>query len=210
MSTSPRRALLVIDVQNEYVSGKLRIAYPPVDGALDRIGRAMDAARAAGLPIVVVQNSAPATSPLFAAGSPGWALHAVVAGRAHDLRVEKTLPSAFTETGLEDWLRVRGIDTVTVAGFMTHNCDASTIVDAVHRGFSAEFLVDASGSVPYRNAAGEASAQDIHRVFAVVLHSRFAAVVDTTTWAAAVTRGERLERGGIHASHQAALAAQPA
>lgn len=210
MSTSPRRALLVIDVQNEYVSGKLRIAHPPVDGALDCIGRAMDAARAAGVPVVVVQHSSPPASPLMATGSPGWELHAQVAGRAHDLRVEKTLASAFTGTGLEDWLRARGVDTLTVAGFMTHNCDASTIVDAVHRGFNAEFLVDASGSVPYRNAAGEASAQDIHRVFAVVLNSNFAAVVDTATWAAAVSRGERLERGSIHASHQAALAAQRA
>lgn len=210
MSASPRRALIVIDVQNEYVTGNLRIAWPPVDAALGCIGRAMDAARAAGVPIVVVQNRTAPGAPLFAPGTPGWELHPVVAGRAHDHRVDKTLPSAFTETGLEDWLRARSIDTITVAGFMTHNCDASTIVDAVHRGFTAEFLVDASGSVPYRNAAGEASAQDIHRVFAVVLHSRFAAVVDTEAWAAAVARGERLERGNIHASHQAALAALPA
>lgn len=207
MPDVPRRALIVIDVQNEYVTGGLRIAYPPVDDALVRIGRAMDAAAAAGLPIVVVQNRTPPGAPLFAHGTPGWELHPLVAGRPHDLRVDKTLPSAFTETGLEDWLRARNVDTLTVAGFMTHNCDASTIVDAVHRGFAAEFLVDASGSVPYRNAAGYASAQDIHRVFSVVLHSRFAAVVETDRWAAAITRGERLERGNIHASHQAALAA---
>lgn len=210
MSASPRRALIVIDVQNEYVDGKLRIQWPPVDSALDRIGRAMDAAHAAGVPVVVVQNRTPAGSPLFAHGTRGWELHPVVAARPHDLLVEKTLPSAFTETGLEDWLRARGIDTISVVGFMTHNCNASTIIDAVHRGFTSEFLGDASGSVPYRNAAGEASAQEIHRVFSVVLHSRFAAVVTTEAWAAAVERGERLERGNIHASHQAALAAQPA
>lgn len=210
MSASPRRALIVIDVQNEYVDGKLRIEWPPVDSALDRIGRAMDAAHAAGVPVVVVQNRTPAGSPLFAHGTRGWELHPVVAARPHDLLVEKTLPSAFTETGLEDWLRARNIDTISVVGFMTHNCNASTIIDAVHRGFTSEFLGDASGSVPYRNAAGEASAQEIHRVFSVVLHSRFAAVVTTEAWAAAVERGERLERGNIHASHQAALAAQPA
>lgn len=209
-SPTPRRALVVIDVQNEYVDGGLRIAHPPVDDALAAIGRAMDAAAAAGLPTVVVQNRTPPGAPLFAHGSPGWQLHPVVATRPHDLRVDKTLPSAFTETGLEEWLRARGIDTISVAGFMTHNCDASTIVDAVHRGFTAEFLADASGSVPYRNAAGHASAQDIHRVFSVVLHSRFAAVVTTQRWAEAVARGERLERDNIHASHQAALAHEAA
>ena len=31
MSTSPRRALIVIDVQNEYVDGRLLIRHPPVE-----------------------------------------------------------------------------------------------------------------------------------------------------------------------------------
>ena len=205
IASTPRRALIVIDVQNEYVTGNLRIEHPPVADSLEQIGRAMDAARAAGVPVVVVQNDAPPGAPLFARGSAGHALHPVVAGRAHDHRVHKTLPGAFTETGLAAWLGERGIDTITVAGYMTHNCDASTIVDAVHRGFKVEFLVDASGAVPYRNAAGFASAEDIHRVFSVVLHSRFAAVVTTDRWIDALHAGIALERSSIAASNQAAL-----
>lgn len=208
MSQTPaRRALIVVDVQNEYVSGRLRIEYPPIESSLERIGRAMDAARAAGIPVVLVQNRAPASSPLFAHGSPGWQLHPVVASRAHDHKIEKTLPSAFTETGLAEWLNARDIDTVTVAGYMTHNCNASTLIDAVHRGFHGEFLADASGAVPYRNEAGFASAEQIHRVFGVVLQSRFAAVVDTEAWITAMRQGRRLQRSSIHASHAAALTA---
>jgi len=203
---TPRRALVVIDVQNEYVSGNLRIEHPPVHTSLERIGQAIDAARAAAVPVVLVQQTAPAEAPLFARGSEGHALHPVVAGRHHDHLVHKTLPSAFTETDLEAWLRERDIHTVSVAGYMTHNCDASTIVDAVHRGFTVEFLADASGSVPYRNAAGFASAEDIHRVFSVVLHSRFAAVVTTARWIAALREGVALERSSIATSNQAALA----
>ena len=70
MST-PSRALLVIDVQNEYVTGDLPIEYPEVQTSLANIGRAMDAARAAGVPVAVVQNFAPAGSPIFARGTPG-------------------------------------------------------------------------------------------------------------------------------------------
>ena len=51
MSANPRRALVVIDVQNEYVSGDLPIEFPPIDTSLANIGRAMDAARAAGVPL---------------------------------------------------------------------------------------------------------------------------------------------------------------
>ena len=206
MSSPPRRALIVIDVQNEYVSGRLRIEHPPVETSLAHIGRAIDTARAAGIPVIVVQNNAPETAPIFALGSHGWQLHRVVAARPHDHRIEKTLPSAFAQTDLAEWLERHAIDTLTVAGYMTHNCDASTIVDAVHRGLTCEFLVDATGAVPYANDAGSASAEEIHRVFSVVLHSRFAAVVTTDTWIAAARALQPLTRGNIFASNQHALA----
>ncbi len=143
-------------------------------------------ARAAGVPVVVVQNFAPGGSPIFARGSDGAELHPVVASREHDHYVEKSLPSAFTGTDLAEWLTARQIDTLTVAGYMTHNCDASTINHAVHAGLTVEFLHDATGPVPYENSAGFASAEDIHRVFCVVLQSRFAAVASTDEWLAAV------------------------
>ncbi|RDK04566.1 cysteine hydrolase family protein [Paraburkholderia lacunae] len=208
--TTPRRALIVIDVQNEYVTGDLPIEYPDVQTSLANIGRAMDAARAAGVPAVVVQNFAPATSPLFARGSDGAELHPLVGTRARDHYVEKSLPSAFTGTDLADWLAAQQIDTLTVVGYMTHNCDASTINHALHMGFAVEFLHDATGSVPYENSAGFASAQDIHRVFSVVLQSRFAAVASTEQWIAAVKGGSPLERSNIYASNQKARASQAA
>lgn len=206
MHTASRRALIVIDVQNEYVSGALRIEHPPVQVSLARVGEAMDAAHAHDLPIVVVQNDAPADSPLFALGSHGHRLHEVVASRPRDVLLRKTLPSAFAGTELAEWLAAREIDTIAAVGYMTHNCVAATIFDAVHRGFTAECLLDACGSVPYRNDAGHAEAEAIHHAFAVVLQSRFAAVVDTLVWTAAVRRGQTLQRGSIFASNQAALA----
>jgi hypothetical protein len=47
-NTAPRRALVVIDVQNEYFEGGgLPIEYPPVAQSLPKITQAMDAAHAA-------------------------------------------------------------------------------------------------------------------------------------------------------------------
>ena len=82
--TTPRRALIVIDVQNEYVTGDLPIEYPPVETSLANIGRAIDAAHAASVPVIVVQNLAPAPSPIFSPCSEGAARQAVVASRGHD------------------------------------------------------------------------------------------------------------------------------
>lgn len=204
MSASPRRALLVIDVQNEYFSGKLPIAYPPLSTSLPNIVLAMDTAREAGIPVVVVQHETPEGSPLFAKGSDGWQLHPEVARRPADHLIVKTMGSAFARTELRAWLAERNIDTISIAGYMTHNCDAATIYHAAHDGLKAEFLSDATGTLPYRNAAGAASAEEIHRVFCAVFHSNFAAVVTTRDWVAAVREGRALERDNILMSNQRA------
>src|SRR5579859_5554847 len=78
MSVSPRRALIVIDVQNEYFTGNLQIEYPPSSQSLANIGRVMDAATASGVPVIVIQQHSPADAPAFAAGSDGWRLHEAV------------------------------------------------------------------------------------------------------------------------------------
>ena len=204
-----KRALIVIDVQQEYFGdGGLPIEYPPVDVTLPNIGRAMDAAREAGVPVVVVQHSAPADSPLFAKGSPQWQLHPTVGERPRDHYIEKTWPSVYTGTDFAQWLAANEIDTLTVIGYMTHNCDASTVYEATHRGLNVEFLSDATGSLSYANSAGSVSAEEIHRVFSVVFHTRFAAVASTAQWIAAVKAGEGIARDNIPASNRRGRAAQ--
>lgn len=200
----PRRALIVIDVQNEYFTGDLPITYPDVQLSLANIHHAIDAAEAHDIPVVIVQNVAPATSPLFARGSHGAELHPSIAARPRAHFVEKALPSAFAGTDFGAWLQAHEIDTLVIAGYMTHNCDDSTIKHAVHIGLNVEFLSDATGSVPYANRAGAATAEEIHRVFSVVLQSRFAAVLTTAEWVNVVETGTAPIRENIYTSNQAA------
>jgi len=210
MSTSPRRALIVIDVQNEYVDGRLLIEHPPVEGSLKAIGRAMDAARAHDVPVIVVQNSGPSGSPLFAKGTHAWELHPTVAQRPHDHYMEKRLPSAYTGTDLADWLREHAIDTLAVCGYMTHNCVDSTVKHALHNGTAVEVLHDAIGSVPYENRFGRANAEAIHHAFCVVMQSRFAAVMTTDEWIQVLGGLRQPERDTIFGSNQRALGARVA
>ena len=198
------RALIVIDVQNDYDGGNLPVAFPDVGNSLANIGMAMDAACAAAIPVVVVQNILAPDAPFMAEGSYGAALHQVVASRPRDHYIAKRLPSAFANTDLEQWLRRHAIDTVTVAGYMTHNCNLSTMLHAFHSGFAVEYLSDASGSVPYMNRAGSASAEEIHRVICVVLQARFAAVMSTAEWLTILSQGSTPERDSIYLSNRRA------
>jgi nicotinamidase-related amidase len=208
MSNTTRRALIVIDVQNEYDSGNLPIEYPDVRSSLKKIGIAMDAAREASIPVVVVQNYAPPGAPLFAKGSRGWELHEVVASRKHDHYLEKTLPSAFSGTDLTDWIAANNIDILTLVGYMTHNCVFSTANHALHSGLAVEVLYDATGAVPYANSAGAASAEEIHRVFSTVFQSRFAAVLNTDEWVDVIRTSGLPERDSIFKSNQRVRVAQ--
>jgi nicotinamidase-related amidase len=195
-----RRALLVIDVQNEYVSGALPISYPPVEHSLERIGRALDVAESADIPVIVVQQTAQESSPIFAAGSHGAELHRTVATKRRDLLLSKTLPSCFADTDLDQWLRENGIDTVAIAGYMTQNCDESTARDAAHRGYRVEFLSDATGTLSMSNEAGTIGARELHEAVTIVLQSRFAAVITTEQWCEAVATGVSLTGSNVFAS----------
>lgn len=205
MSSSPRRALIVIDVQNEYVDGRLLIEHPPVEDSLAAIGRAMDAAVAHGVPVIVVQNTGPAGSPLFAKDTHAWQLHPVVAARRRDHLMEKRLPSAYTGTDLAEWLQKHEINTLSVCGYMTHNCVDSTVKHALHNGTAVEVLHDAIGSVPYANGFGSASAAEIHHAFCVVMQSRFAAVMTANEWIQVLQGHRQPERDTIFGSNQRAI-----
>jgi nicotinamidase-related amidase len=204
IASNHHRALVVIDVQNDYDGGNLPIEYPPFRDTVAKVAAAMDFAAAAGIRIVVVRQMAPATSPIFAAGSHGGELHPAIAGRPSDHAIEKSLPSAFAGTDLDTWLRQAGITTLTITGYMTHNCDLSTAIDATQLDYRVELLSDATGSVPYSNRAGFASAEEIHRVMLVVMQARFAGIGTLAEWRQAVESGTALEIEGIAASNRAA------
>jgi nicotinamidase-related amidase len=176
------RALLIIDVQNEYFSGALPITHPV--GHLDRVLGVMDAA-AGRIPVVVVQHTfTQPDKPFFKKGSPGWELHPEVAGRPRDVLIEKNLPGSFTGTGLEQWLRQRGISTLAIAGYMTHMCCDTTARQAVHRGFNVEFLSDATGTLPLSNSAGRVTAEELHRSILCAQQMLLSEVLTSSEWIA--------------------------
>ncbi len=91
-------ALIVIDVQEEYFGGRLPIQAPPRDESLALIGEAMDAATAAGVPVIVVRHTGQPGSGTFEPESAQWQLRPEVADRPHDALIDKQLPGSFTGT----------------------------------------------------------------------------------------------------------------
>ncbi|GAB7189950.1 cysteine hydrolase family protein [Kineococcus sp. NUM-3379] len=197
--TAPHRALVVVDVQQEYFSGPLAIQHPPRETSLANVVTAVATAKANDLPVVLVQHRLPEGAPVFVEGTAGFELHPdlEVVVEPSWKRITKSFGSVFAGTDLAAWLREQGVDTVSIVGFMTNNCDLATAVEAEGLGFEAEVLSDASGAVDLANEAGHVSAEALHTTLMVLLQSNFAAVGTTEQWVEAVRNGSPLPKDDL-------------
>jgi len=211
MST-PRRALVLVDVQQQYFSGPLEIQYPQHQESLAMITKAIDAATAAGIPIAAIQHSAGEGAPLFAPGTAEYELHPEVEARRTGSwkGVVKQYGSVYAGTDVAAWLRKHDVDTVTLVGYMTNNCILASAVEAEFLGFSTEVLSDATGSINLSNDAGSADAKTVHTTLMALLNSNWAAVAPTESWATAVESGQALEKSDLGSSAMAGAALQAA
>jgi nicotinamidase-related amidase len=191
---APRRALVVIDVQQQYFGGPLEVQHPPHAESLPRIAAAIDAATAAGVPVAVLQHTSGEGAPVFDPTTPEWQLHPEVEQRvpAGAFRSEKQFGTVFAGTGLRDWLRERDVDTIALVGFMTNNCVLASAAEAETHGLAVEVLSDATGAIALSNEAGSVDARTLHTTLMALLHSNWAAVTDTDGWVQAVGSGAPL------------------
>jgi nicotinamidase-related amidase len=175
------RALLVIDVQREYFDGALPITYPV--GHLETILQAIDLANQAKVPVALIRHHQPdPQSPIFRLNSAMWELHQEVSERPHDTLIDKQLPGSFTDTPLDSWLKKNAIDTVCIAGYMTHMCCDTTARQAFHRGYRVEFLKDATGTLTVENQAGKATAEELQNSILVAQQMFISEVIPTADW----------------------------
>lgn len=125
------RALIVIDIQNEYFPGGNLPLFEAAETEA-RIIAAIGRAREAGDRIILVRHELPPTEGLFAAGSSGAAIRDGVLAEAGDAPVvTKHFADAFQETDIASHLD--GVDQLLICGMMTQNCVAFTALSELHR-----------------------------------------------------------------------------
>ena len=209
--TAPRRALILVDVQQEYFAGPLEIRYPPLATSLPAVTAALDAATAAGLPVAVFQHSSGEGAPVFAPGTPGFALHPEIERRRRDdwRSITKQYGTVFAGTDLLGWLREHDVDTITLVGYMTNNCILASAAEAETHGLAAEVLSDATGAIAISNAAGSVDAETVHTTLLALLNSNFAAVASTSAWTEALASGGALPQSDLGSSAVAGAALPP-
>ncbi len=172
--------LIVIDVQQGFEEHEF---WGPRDNpeAEQRIGEILDAWQTTGRPVVMVQHQS--TSGPLVPGTPGYELKPVVADAKADLRITKTVNSAFYGTpDLQTWLQERGATQLVTIGIMTNACNEVTARMGGNLGYDVVFPIDAMHTFDMAGPDGDTiPAAQLARATAAVLHQmRFAKVVTTS------------------------------
>jgi len=197
--------VVLVDVQNEYARPPLRIRYPRLRDCLGQIERVLDAAANVGLPVVCVQHAGRPGGAIFDPEGKGFALCPSIERRRTPQwkLVIKRRGSIYAGTDLAAWVHERGVDTVTLVGFMVNNCVLASAAWGETIGLTTEVLSDAVGAINLCNRAGKADARTVHTTLMALLHSNWAAVATTDDWCRALARDEPLPRCNLVASAMA-------
>ena len=172
MSATP--ALLVIDVQQSF----LQAPYWREDDVpvfREKLLKLIDAAATRGWPVVRILHEE--STGHFAPAS-GLVKPMAWVPDAHDVLFRKQVHNAFTGTGLEAWLRERGIGRVIVSGIRTEQCCETTARVASDLGFAVDYVTEATLTFPMVHAGSGShyDAQDIKQRTELVLDGRFARI----------------------------------
>ncbi|MES9902758.1 MAG: cysteine hydrolase family protein [Sedimenticola sp.] len=165
--------LVIIDAQNEYVSGPVQL--PDVATTIAKVKNLLAAVRGAnGKVIHIVHRGAPGG--LFDLTDHRGAIIDDLKPKGGEAVIEKTKPNAFADTDLAAKLGEPG-QSILVAGFMTHMCVSSTVRAALDLGYPATIAADACATRDLPQiGGGMISAADLHAAELAGLADRFAAI----------------------------------
>ena len=163
------RALIVVDIQNDYFPGGAHPLVGP-EAAAANARRLLDAFRAGGEPLVHVQHvwDAP-DAPFMRPGTPGIEIHETVAPLAGESVIQKAHPNSFRDTPLEETLRADGVDEVVVCGMMTSMCVDATARAAADLGFAVTVAHDACATLDLEFGGETIPARQVHGAFLAAL-----------------------------------------
>jgi nicotinamidase-related amidase len=155
-----RPALLIIDMQNDFVLEGRPLRVAGARAAIPNIREVLDAFRAKKLPVFHIlrvhrkdgsdveinRQELFRNKPFAVEGTQGAAVIGELVPLPGEYVIPKVRMSAFIGTELDLMLRNLGITDIIVAGIQTPNCIRTTVFDAVAYNYPVVLVVDATAA----------------------------------------------------------------
>jgi nicotinamidase-related amidase len=151
VSVDPARAaLLVIDMQNDFVKEGGTLVVPDAEATLPRIAHLLERARQAGMKVVFSQDTHDESDPEWKIwgeharrGTWGWQIVEELVPREDEFVIQKVRYDAFYGTPLDHFLRLWGVDTLVICGTVANICVHYTAASAALRWYDVIIPRDA-------------------------------------------------------------------
>jgi len=186
MASDKKRALLVVDVQNDFCpGGTLAIAHG--DEVVAPLNKLIDEFLRQGEPVFKSRDWHPEQTKHFAAYGGTWPVHCVQNTKGAEFHPElmddihirviskglgdEDCYSAFDGTTLALELRRLGVEEVWVGGLATDYCVKDTVLDALKEGFRVKAVENAMRSVELQPGDGERAIAEMRAGGAAIINT---------------------------------------
>lgn len=171
-----RKALLIIDMLNDFVRAGTPLEVPQNREILPALQRRLLHARRDGIPVIFISDGHTPNDPEFSRmgwpphaikGTAGAAVIAELAPQADEILITKTTYSGFNGTDLEEVLKKLAVDELVLTGCVSNICILYTAADAVMKGYRVIVPTDCVAHLD--PAAGEFAFNQMQTVLGVQL-----------------------------------------
>lgn len=184
---NPVDALLVIDVQNDFLPGG-SLAVPQGKEVIPVLNRFLSMFAEHKLPVFASRDWHPADHCSFKAQGGLWPPHCVAGTHGAEFSANLTLPhdtviiskadtrmrdsySAFGGTDLDQRLKAAGVQRLFVGGLATDYCVLNSVQDALRLGYRVALLIDAVRAVDVNQGDGVRALEQMQRLGAHLISS---------------------------------------
>jgi nicotinamidase-related amidase len=147
-------ALVIIDMQNDFVRDEGTLQVQDAPGTVAAISRLLELARESGMRVVFSQDTHDAGDPEFEIwpahalrGTWGWEMIDELAPREGELVVQKVRYDAFYATELDHMLSLWNVKTILLCGTVANICVHYTAASAALRWYDVVIAKDAVSAV---------------------------------------------------------------